>query len=268
MGMFDRLIDLQNFGPGKVAILNLPCSVTYDKIHLQLAGGLVAADITKIEGKANGKTFFVDTGTLAVMRQKYKGIYNQASVITLDFTEPKARGGAVPQYMASIPANLLSKLTFEITVSAGANVNSTLAATAEYRDPTQNPYIRKMILMNAALPLVGDNDLFLPSGVAGGLLKRAWMHGTDKLTGYELRIDGKTVRRQLKDEWLNEQNENTLVPQATLDVIDFITDGNMQGMLNTAGNGKNVPNIQLRATVSAAEGLAVYFEYIDPIGRL
>lgn len=268
MSMFDDIINLQNVGPGKVAILECPCSVTYDKLHLVLGGGLTAADITKIEGKANGRTFFVDTGTFAVLRQKYKTIYNQASQITLDFTEPKARGGAVPQFMSSIPGNLLSKLTFEFTIGGGANVNSTLAAKAEYRAPTQNPYIRKMMLWNAALPIVGDNDLFMPSGVAGGLLKRVWLHGTDKLTAYNLTVDKKTVRKQLKADWLNEQNENTMTPQAGLDVIDFIADGNMQGMLNTAGDGKHVPEIGLRATVSAAETLAIYLEYIDPIGRL
>jgi hypothetical protein len=268
MAMFDNLINLQNVGPGKVAILDCPCSVTYDKLHLVLGGGLTAADITKIEGKANGKTFFVDTGTFAVARQKYKGIYTQAGMITIDFTEPKARGGAAPQYMASIPANLLTKLTFEITIAATALAASTLAARAEFRAPSQNPYIRKQILMNAALPIVGDNDLFLPIGMAGGLLKRAWLHGTDKLTAYDLRVDKTTKRYQIKADWLNEQNENTLVPQVGLDVIDFIADGNMMGVLNTAGDGKHVPEIQLRATVSAAEVLAIYLEYIDPIGRL
>lgn len=268
MAMTDKLINLQNVGAGQVAILTVPCSVTYDKIHLKLGGGLVAADIAKIEGKANGKTFYVDTGTFVQKRQAYKGIYVQAGVVTLDFTEPNARGGAVPQYMASIPANLLSNLVFEITISGAANALSTLLATAEYRAPTQNPYIRKMILMNAALPSVGDNDLFLPSGMSGGLVKRVWLHGNDRLTQYDLRVDKTTKRFQTKFDWLNEQNENKLVPQTGLDVIDFMADGNVQGMLNTAGDGKHIPEIQLRATVSAAETMAIYLEYIDPIGRL
>lgn len=267
--MADNLINIQNVGPGRVAILTVPCNNTYDKFHLELGGGLMAADITLIEGKANGKVFFQDTGQRAVLRQAYKKIYTQASRVTLDFTEPKARGGALPQFMASIPGNLLASLTFEVTIGGAANALSTLNASSEFRGPTQNPYIRKQLISNINLPIVGDNDVFLPAGKAGGLVKRIWLHGTDKLTAYQLRVDSIIKRQQNKAQWLNEQNENDLVPTATCDVIDFIADGNIaQGLLNTAGDGKTVPDVQLRATVSAADALAVYIEYIDPIGRL
>jgi len=96
-----------------------------------------------------------------------------------------------------------------------------------------------------------------------------WLHGTDKLTGIELRVNGLTARRALKADWEFEQTENALAPQATMDVLDFIADGNMQGALNTGADASGkTPTVALRATFSAAETLAGYIEYIDPVGRL
>lgn len=269
MGMYDRIVNVQNVGPGKVAIATFPCNVTYDKIKLVLGGGLTAADITLIEGKANGKSFMFDTGAFAVARQAYKGVATDPGYITLDFTEPHARGGAVPQFMASIPANLLASLTFEITIAATANALSTLGVHVEFRAPTTNPFIRKLIKFNSNLPNVGDNDLFLPSGAAGGIIKRIWLHNAGIITNYDLRINRLTARRAAKADWQFEQKENLLVPQANIDVIDFIADGNMQGALNTGADAKGqVPTVEFRATASAAGPLVGYIEYIDPIGRL
>lgn len=269
MGFYDKISNVQNVRPGGVAIIELPCNVTYDKLKLKLGGGLVAADITRIEGKANGKTFFVDTGTRNQLRQAYKGLHVSADFVTLDFTEPNARGGAVPQFMASIPANLLSRLTFEVTIDAAANVASTMECHTEFRAPTTNPFIRKMIDFNVTLGAAGEHDLFLPAGAVGGIIKRVWLHGTDKLTGYDLRVNRLTARRALKVDWIHEQAENGLTAQAAMDVLDFIADGNMQGALNTGADAKgNIPTVEFRATVSAAESLTGYIEYIDPIGRL
>jgi hypothetical protein len=266
---YDKVANVQNVRPGGVAIADLPCNVTYDKIKLKLGGGLVAADITRIEGKANGKTYMDDTGAFAKLRQAYKGIGVDAAWITLDFTEPNARGGPVPQFMASIPANLLSKLTFEITIDAGANVASTLEVHTEFRAPTKNPFIRKLIDFNASLPLVGDNDLFLPAGAVGGIIKRVWLHNTGKITGYDLRVNRLTARRALLADYEFEQTENGLTPQANLDVLDFVADGNMQGALNTGADDQGkVPTVELRLTVNAAETVRGFLEYIDPIGRL
>jgi hypothetical protein len=268
MGMYDQIYNVQNVGPGKTAIVDFPCSVTYDKIHLLLGGGLLASDITQIVLKANGKTFTTLDGAKIVSMQDYKGIFTQASGITLDFTEPKARGGAVPQYMASIPANLLSKLTAEITIAATANALSTLECSAEFRGPTQNPYIRKVFLANVALPIAGQNDIFLPNGVAGGLIKRIWMFQS-VVTNLEIQMNRTRVFNQSQAQWQEVQKENQLVPQTGLDVVDFIADGNMQGIFNTAGQpNQPTPEVMLRVTASAAGSMAMYLEYIDPINRL
>lgn len=270
MGMYDKIANVQNVGPGKIAIIDFPCNVTYDKVHLKLGGGLTAADITRIEFKANNKPFYVTTGPRAVDHQDYKAQFKSAAYVTVDFTEPNARGGAAQQYLSSVPANLLSKLTCEVTIDAGANVLSTMECHVEFRGPTQNPFIAKLIDFNAPLPNAGEHDLFLPAGSVGGIIKRVWMFSAGGLiTGWDLRVNRLSVRRALQADWQYEQQVNGLVPQANLDVLDFIADGNIQGALNTAKDGKgNVPTVELRVSVSAAEVISGYIEYIDPIGRL
>ncbi len=270
MGYYDKIANIQNVRPGAVAIASLPCSVTYDKVKFKLGGGLVAADITRIEGKANGKTFYVDNAPFANLRQAYKTIGTDAAWVVVDFTEPKSRGGAVSQFLASIPANLLKTLTFEVTIDGGANVASTMECHVEFRAPTANPFIRKMLDFNASLPNAGDHDLFLPAGVSGGIIKRVWLHSAGGLiTGWDLRVNRVSARRQVQADWQFEQTENGMTPQALLDVIDFIADGNVQGALNTGPDlsGKS-PLVELRVTVSAAEVLHGYLEFIDPINRL
>lgn len=269
---YDQLNNLQNVRAdgGGVAILTLPLSVTYDKIKLKLLNDLTAADITRIELKANGKTFFVDSGARRKARQDYKGVHTEAGYLTIDFTEPNARGGAVPQYLASIPANLLKSLTAEFTIApAGVGKTFGLEAYAEFRGPTNNPYITKFLDFNASLPNAGDHDLFLPSGISGGIVKRLWLHHTGNLNAADLRVNRVTAIKATTSALVYQQKENNLVPQANVTVLDFVVDGNLQGALNTAGsNGNQAPSIELRLTTDAADVISGYIEYIDPINRL
>lgn len=261
---FDDMVDLQNVRPGATAILKLSYNATYDKIHFNLGGGLTKADITRIEGKANGVTFYVDDATALAVRDAYSDEHSEASVLTLDFTEPHTRGGAPEQYLASIPRNLLNSLTFEVTIAAGANAASTLKAKAEYRGPTKNPFILRRKDFNVALPTVGENDLMLPTQVTGGMVKRIWLQHTGHITNIELRTDGVPRIRTLVSDLEYSQKRNNLVPQANLTVIDFLADGNLMGMLNTQG----VKEALLRITTDAADTVKAYIDYIDHISRL
>lgn len=138
---YDQMIDFQNCTPGNVGILKLSYNATLDKLHLKLGGGLTAAHLGKIEGKANGVTFFEDDVAFMLKRDAYLGVFTQADTVTIDFTEPNTKGGAAQQYLAALPRNLLTSLTFEVTIKDTAPVGMTLKCEGEYRDPTQNPFI-------------------------------------------------------------------------------------------------------------------------------
>ena len=261
----DQQIDLQNVRPGGTAILKLSYKATYDKIHFNLGGGLTKAMIKRIEGKANGTTFFVDDGVKVKVRDDYQVSFVDSNILTLDFTEPNSRGGAPAQYLASIPRNLLQSLTFEVSIDAAAPVGMTMTADAEYRDPTANTFILRRKDFNVSLPLVGENDLLLPSDVqGGGLIKRIWLHHTGNVTKAELRTNGAPRIRASTGTIGYTQKRNKLVPQPKLLVLDFLSDGNLMNMLNT----QSVTESLLRLTTSAPDSATVYIDYIDDIRKL
>ncbi len=273
---FDRVLKVENIGPGKTAIITPGLNATYDKFVLLLGGGVpfVAADLTAIRIKANDIEMFRDTGPNLNSRQAYKNISTAVTEVTIDFTEPHAKGsGAGPnvtsasaqQYAASLPGNLLKKLVIEVDIAAGASATGTLACSAEFRGPTVNPYILKRRVFNSAFPGAQDNDLFLPAGGNGGIIKRVWLHDGGLVSKAILRV-GPMIALNFNTmlELQRVQARNGLVPQANIDVLDFIADGNLQGALNTAAGS----SVSLRLTSTGAGPLQGFIAYIDPIGTV
>jgi hypothetical protein len=269
-----QLTNLQNVAPGNVATLKVPVgpnSPTYDQIKLVLSGGMLASHILSVRGKANGRIFLDESGgTDLQSRDAYRGVTTDATFVVIDFTEPKARNGAAEQLLASVPGHLLQDLTFEITVSGVAPALGRIKAVAIYRPPSANPYIRKMLSTSQAFAAAGTdaapNIIYLPTGNAGGKIKRVWIKESvdNVITGVQMRIANNVIHDAQIAELENDAKRNLLVPQATWVVLDFISDGNLAGMLDTG----TAPVVELRLATSAAAAFTVYYELIDPIGRL
>jgi Viral coat protein P2 N-terminal domain len=260
---YDRILKVENQGASKTALITLGLNATYDRIILLLSGGLTAAMLTAIRIKANDIEIFTDTGPQLNLRQAYANVSTAAGEVTIDFTEPNARGDAAQQYLASIPANLLKKLVIEVDLSAA--FVGTLAAAAEFRGPTKNPFILKRRVFNYFAAGAADNDLFLPSGGNGGIIKRVWLHDGGIVSKAMLRVGGFIALNFVTiAELARIQTRNRLVPQANIDVLDFIADGNLQGALNTAAG----QDVALRLTSTGAGAIQGYIDYIDPIGNL
>lgn len=274
MGYKLNLVNLQNVAPGNVAVLKCPAgpgAPTFDQIRLELSGGMTPAHIEYVRGKANGRIFLDEqTGTVMNKRDDYRNIFTDAATLVLDFTEPNARNGATEQLLASVPASLLSDLSFEIKIAAGAPGGGRIKATANYRPPTSNPYIRKLLSTTQAFSAAGTdgspNIMFLPTGGAGGKLKRIWIRETipGNLTGLQLRIANNVVHEVTRAQLESDQKRNGLVPIAGFVVLDFIEDGNLAGMLDTSA----APSVEMRMVMTAADQVSVDFELIDPIARL
>lgn len=266
------LTNLQNAVAGNTATLKLPVgkgAPTYDQIKLILSGGALPAHIESIRGKANGRIFMDESnGTDINKRHTFRGIPTAAGFCVLDFTEPKARNGAAEQLVASIPGALLQDLAFEIKL--GAAFVGTIKAAANYRPPTTNPFIRKLLNTSQAFSAAGTdaspNIMYLPTGGAGGKIKRIWIHedGAGAVTAASIRIANNVVFECSRAELEDDQKRNSLTPQALICVLDFIEDGNLAGMLDTS----NAPTVELRLSTTAAGSYRVYYELLDPIGRL
>jgi hypothetical protein len=268
------LTNLQNVVPGNTATLEIPAgpgAPTYDQIKLVLSGGMLPAHIEQVRGKADGRIFLDEiTGTVVSKRDDFKGIFTEATVVALDFTEKNTRNGATEQLLASVPGSLVKKLTLEIKIAAAAPANGRIKAVALYRPPTSNPYIRKLLSISQSFVAAGTdanpNIIYLPVGAAGGKIKRIWIHegAAGSITGTSVRIANNVIHEATRAETENEQKRNKLVPQAGIHVIDFIEDGNLAGLLDTS----TAPSVELRLTTSAADNYQVFYELIDPIGRL
>lgn len=268
------LTNLQNVVPGNTATLEIPAgpgSPTYDQIKLVLSGGMLPAHILQVRGKADGRIFLDEiTGTVISKRDDFKGIFTEATVVALDFTEKNTRNGATEQLLASVPGSLCKKLTLEIKIDAAAPALGRIKAVALYRPPTSNPYIRKLLNISQSFVAAGTdaapNIIYLPVGNAGGKIKRIWIHEgvPGSITGTQVRIANNVIHEATRAETENEQKRNKLVPQAGVHVVDFIEDGNLAGLLDTS----TAPSVELRLVTSAADNYQVFYELIDPIGRL
>jgi hypothetical protein len=265
-----RATNLQNVSPGNTATLKLPVgknAPTLDKIILELTGGMTVAHIESIRGKANGRLFMDEsTGYVMNLRDTYRGIFNVAGFVTIDFTEPRARNGAIEQLLASVPMSMLQDLSFEIKIAAGAPAEGRIDAQIVVRQPTNNPYILKKLNTTASYAASGEQIAYLPTGGAGGKLKRIWIHeGTDgTVTDLQIRVGNSIAYETNRAKLEYAQKCNGLTPQAGVVVLDFVEDGNLSGVLDTG----NAANVELRMTSSAANTYTIWYEFIDPIGRL
>lgn len=269
-----QLTNFQNIAPGNVATLKVPAgpnTPTYDQIKLVLGGGLTPAHIEWLRLKANGRIVIDEgTGTVLNLRDAYRGVFTEAGFVVMDFTEPKARNGAAEQLLASIPGNLLQDLTLEVKLAAGAPGAGTLLAWANYRPPTSNPFILKRLQTVQSFAAAGTEAapqiMYLPVGQAGGKVKRLWLHESvaGTTSRVEIRIANNVVHTITRAGAENDQKRNGLTPQAGIFVVDFVEDGNLSGVLDTA----QAPTVELRIVNGAACTYTVYSEFIDPIARL
>ena len=262
--------NLQNVAPGNTATLKLPVgknAPTLDKVQFELTGGMLPSHIESIRGKANGRLFYDEsTGTIMNKRDDYRGVFSAPGFLTVDFTEPKARNGAVEQLLASVPMSQLQDLSFEIKIAANAPVGGRIDAQIHVRQPTANPYILKLLNTSATYGAAGEQIAYLPTGGSGGKLKRIFLHeqvaGT--ITALQIRV-GNTISYETTRAKLEfEQKRNGLTPQAGVVCLDFIEDGNFSGVMDTG----NAANVELRLTSSAGNTYQVFYQLIDPIGRL
>lgn len=275
MGYKNILTNLQNVTPGNIATLKCPSgpgAPTYDQITLELEGGMTPAHIEWVRGKINGKIFLDEGSGLQINdRADYLGIYNDATAVVLDFTNPVARNGAAEQLVSALPASLMQDLSFEIKIASNAPAGGRINAVANYRPPTSNPFIKKMLSTSEGFSAAGTegrpNVIYLPVGdKSGGKILRVWIHEgvPGSVTGAEIRIANSVMHAVTRARLERDQKRNERVPQTGVVVLDFIEDGNLAGLLDTIQS----PTAELRIMSNQQDAYRVWYEFLDPINRL
>jgi hypothetical protein len=271
----ERVINFQNIGPGKTAIMTLPIGPTYEALHIDLNGGLTIDEIETVTGKIDGKPFFQSTGAELLKQINYDGYDLPTTKLTLDFTLPHAKSQGTPKgptsqaaeiMLTCLPSAVMQTLTFEIKLKAAADATSDMSALMQIAEPSENPYVLKQLEANYNLPAAGNHSILIPTGEAGGMLERLYLHksGAGSITAVELKNNGVTIMEATPEEI--QYIQSTFYgkeQQADLLVLDFHLQGLRSKLFNTAV-GKNT---YIKLTTDGVVALNMYSRFIDPINR-
>ena len=271
----ERVIDFQNIGPGRTAIMTLPIGPTYEAIHIDLNGGLAITDIATIIGKIDGKPFYSCTGAELRKQINYDGWGMPADKLTLDFTMPDAKSQGSPNgptsqaaemLLTCLPSAVMQTLTFEFKLSAAAPGVSAMSALMQLSEPTGNPYVKKQFEANYSLAGANAHSLLIPTGESGGMLEKIFLHtsGPGVISNIEIKNNGVTIMEATPEEIQYIQtNRFKKAQQADMLVLDFHLQGLRSKLFNTV-MGKNT---YMKLVTDGAMNINAYSRFIDPINR-
>ena len=261
--------DFQNVVASGTATANFVPGRTIERIVLELGGtSFTKAMISLIKFKANGHVFFEASGSQLDKLNKYRGVFDEAAHLTLDFTEIKGRDKLDMMIGAFDTTQGIANITAEVTI-AGATA-PTLAAYVVESGAQAGPYspiLAKTLRYPFSTSVGGRLSIDkLPFGETGGaVIKRIHVEQTNgAVTGISVKLDTNVIHESVTA--LNEfiAKEHARVPQALWYSIDFIVDGNQGGALDTRG----AKSIELLADLSGAENGYIIVEYYDVLGNL
>lgn len=269
MAILQAMPPFLNVVPNGVATVQIPrYSNTLTKIVLALGGtALTKPMITDIKVKIGARTVYNVSGTRLDAINKYKGIYDDANFLTIDFTErdaPSIDGKEIGGFdLTAWPDNL----NLEITISGATapTLYGTMFLTPPQGKGAQE-LIHKLLYFPAANAVAGKFPInFSPRGA---LIKRVHIFyaGTD----WTATTDGNVNRVEVKKNGLVVwdatsrvqrfiEQECRKVPQSKHYAVDFIHDNNQSGALITA----DAASLEFNTYLTAADGLDVYVEVID-----
>lgn len=239
---------------------------TIERIVLQLGGGLAKANIPLIRIKANGKTFFEGTASQIDKLNKYRGIYDTAAFLTLDFTEITGRDRLDQMVGAFDTSQGIANITIEVTTAtaAGSPTLNMFLVESGAQAASYSPIMAKTLRYPYATSVGGTLPIVLPFGKdTGAVIKRVFFESAN-MTGLVVKQSGNVIHESNRD--VNEfmQREHGRVPQAGMYCADFIMDGNNGNALDT----RDARSMEWLMRLSAADNGHVIVEYYDTLGNL
>lgn len=270
---------IQNVGPNQRVTIRLPLGVTYNKIALFTAGNITASLISNIVLKINGsERQRWNTQAQLQARNSYNRAASDANVLEFDFVEREGKDEAAQTlgtYAATSDAGV-QDMTIEFDLGTyTVTAASVITGVAEVDVPSKNRLIVRNRYFNRVYTGATEEQIIIPSGLNGELLKRIYIFGT------LASINHLRVRREGADEFeqitvaQNEFFQRTYgkTPQAGLYVLDFTEHDLMGHMLNTSsivgpdGKPQVVQNLDVRLNVNAAGTFNIYTESITTNDR-
>lgn len=266
-----RLPQLQNVAPNQRVSLRLPLGVTYQKIYLQLGTNIGIAAMSNIVLRINNKEFqrWATGGDLQLGLNLYKGNISNSPFIVLDFTERLARD-EIGMTLGTVAAtNEAGVQEFTLEFDLGAYVvaaGSIITAWADVDVPSSNRIIQRVQYAQKVIAAAAQEQIFVPYGANGFLLKRIIFRHT-QISSVRVRRDGTDVFEDMPVNFANQRNQDFgRVPQAGYFVLDLMPDALQSNAMSTGqlidANGQSslVQNLDIRLTTAAADTITYYTE--------
>lgn len=258
-------------GVSQTATLDLPLGLTYHQLLFVLGGTTFApSNIAEIRVKANGRTIYTVDGDDLNVISKFDGRVGGASHLFLDFEryglltrgarEVTAIGTGAPlntnKDSAKYNPTPLSTLQVEVDID-GAAVAPTLSAQASQSGPRPLGMMRHRRKFVYSPSAAGDFEISnLPRGL---LIDKVYIKSAGGfVTG--LKVDRDNFRLFDRTATVNDlvQADGVRVAQANWYVYDPTEDGyGAESMVS-----KNVSDLRFIVTVSAADTLTLYVDYL------
>lgn len=270
---------IQNVGPNQRVSIRLPLGVTYNKICLFTGGNINATLISNIVVKLNGsERQRWNTRAELQARNSYNRGASDGNVLEFDFIEREGKDEAAQTlgaYAATAEAGV-QDLTIEFDLGTYVvTANSTITGVAEVDVPSKNRLIVRNRFFQRVYSGATEEQIVVPSGMNGELLKRIYVFGTlASINHLRIRREGSDEFEQLT-QVQNEFFQRTYgkTPQAGLYVVDFTEHDLMGHMLNTSsivgpdGKPMTIQNLDIRLNVNAAGTFNIYTESITTNDR-
>ncbi|SKC92245.1 major capsid protein P2 [Paraburkholderia hospita] len=268
MSIIQQLPAFQNVVASGVATLLVPkYTNTLTRIVMDLSGTtFTKAMITDIKVKIGVRTVYNCSGPVLDTINQYKGIYNAANQLTIDFTErdaPSIEGKEVGGYDMSV---LPDQIKIEVTIAGATAPGLTAYAFLTAPQGQAGALVHKLLYFPASTTVAGKYPInFNPMGA---LIKRihhfyagtSWAgNGDGNINRVEVKKNGITVVDMTDHVRRFVQNEYRKVPQAGHYVTDFIVDNNQSGMLVTA----DAKSFEVNSYLTAGDTIGTYVEMLD-----
>lgn len=278
-----KLPDFQPVVAGQTAMVKIPrYALTLNRIVLRLGatGGtpsFVKGDISKIELKLGSRTvWMVDTvgalagGTILDMINRYRGIFDQATNLTIDFTERDFMTIAAREIggydMSKLGDDLYLNVTIKTSASGPTLYGIGMFTPPQGKDIEDSQLVQKLVFVPYSF--ANGGRYLVNFDPKGALIKRiyATFTGTDgsataeqNLSKFEVKKNGFVLHELASTDNKFYQKEFGKVPIAQMHTVDFCTDNNLSGALVTA----DARALEFAPTFTAADSGAVMFEVLD-----
>lgn len=278
-----RIVQQMNvtpYQPGGTIVVNFPLGTTYEQIKIGLNGGLTCEMISQARLKVNGKQVFVVAGGDLKNENLYDGKSNDDFTFWLDFTQQNAKSSSAngkptsqsaEMLVACYPSNLFQSFTLEMDIVATAPAAGGVTVYTTENDPSQNQFVLKQQFAQYNFQNPQNNDIALPVGNSGGVIKQIFLHqtnygvaGAGSISNVQVFNAGVTIMQATPAQLAAVQTQYGKVQEPGLLVIDWYLQGLREKLLNTTKSN----SVFVRLTTTGGPvTLTGYTRLLDPAGR-